>query len=142
MKRRWLAVAAGAMVGAAGLLWWSLGERAPEKASLRAYRDPAMRVVRASSTAEPRDVDALGVLAWMAEPGVAPRRVAGIVVDEAGAPVAGATVRLSSAAQRDLGTPAPSTVTAADGRFDLGDQPAMSWLVVAHKDGYAPSGCG
>lgn len=140
MKRRWLAVAAGALVGAAGLLWWWLGGTSPEKASLRAYRDPAMRVVRASSAAEPRDVDALGVLAWMAEPGIAPRRVAGIVIDEDGAPVEGATVKLSSAAQRDLGAPAPSTVTSADGRFDLGDQPAMSWMVVAHKDGYAPSG--
>lgn len=71
---------------------------------------------------------------WLAQPDVAPRRVAGQVTF-ARAPVSGATVELANLAT-ESGVAAPlRRTTGADGRFDFGLQAAMEWSVRASAPG-------
>jgi hypothetical protein len=73
---------------------------------------------------------------WLAQPGVAARRIAGRVTFN-GAPVAGATVELASlASEAGLVTP-PRKTTDASGAFDFGTQLAMEWSVRASAPGKA-----
>ena len=68
--------------------------------------------------------------AWLIQPDVVPRRVAGRVMF-AGKPVAGATVELASlATESGVGVP-PRRATNAAGEFDFGAQPAMELSVRA-----------
>ncbi|NVB81627.1 MAG: sigma-70 family RNA polymerase sigma factor [Kofleriaceae bacterium] len=68
--------------------------------------------------------------AWLIQPDVKPRRVAGRVTFH-GAPVAGATVELASlATESGLGVPLQRT-SSASGEFDFGAQPAMEFSVRA-----------
>lgn len=68
--------------------------------------------------------------AWLIQPDVKQRRVAGRVTFS-GAPVAGATVELANVAtESGLGMPARRT-TSATGEFDFGEQPAMEFSVRA-----------
>jgi RNA polymerase sigma factor (sigma-70 family) len=71
---------------------------------------------------------------WVAQQGVAPRRIAGRVVF-AGQPVAGASVELASLATECGAAAPPSLTTGADGAFDFGAQPAMRWTVRAIAPG-------
>ena len=86
--------------------------------------------------------------AWLAQPGVAPRRIAGRVVF-ANQPVANATVRIgvlltSPRSHVPAPTPGPSFVevgklqTARTGEFDFGMLPAANFVVSAELDGKAP----
>ena len=87
------------------------------------------------------DDDRLAALAaahppgWLAQDGVAPRRVAGRVVID-GAPVAGATVRLTSELSLAGVTAVRERVTGADGRFDLGTHVARAIVVSAAVPGH------
>jgi RNA polymerase sigma factor (sigma-70 family) len=74
--------------------------------------------------------------AWVAQPGVAARRVAGRVLAGA-APAAGARVVLGHQLAR-YGALAPlETVSDRDGRFDFGPQIATAYTVVAQAPGRA-----
>lgn len=68
---------------------------------------------------------------WFGQPGVAGRRIAGLVLDGAGAPLPGATVRIASALTMSGQRPEPVVTTDASGAFDFGPQPASTYLVVA-----------
>lgn len=72
---------------------------------------------------------------WLAQSGVDGRRIAGIVVDAAGQPLAGASVHLTSkltvARLRDESV----VTTDASGRFDFGAQPATPYVVLAERTG-------
>ncbi len=68
-----------------------------------------------------------------AQPGLAPRRIAGRVLAGA-APVAGAHVQLSLA---DTGAPLAEAVSGVDGHFDLGVQLAAAYLATASAPGAA-----
>lgn len=72
--------------------------------------------------------------AWLGQPGVAPRRVAGRVIFE-GQPVAGAVVELASLASASGYGSAPRLTTNDDGQFDFGKQPAMEFVVRANAPG-------
>ncbi len=76
-----------------------------------------------------------GVLlpAWLGQPGVAPRRVAGRVLLE-GAPLAGARVRLEPE-PLPAGQRADERVTGEDGTFDFGPRPALMHTVSASAPG-------
>jgi len=74
------------------------------------------------------------VPAWLRQPGVAARRIAGRVVFR-GAPVAGASVELASLASEHGLATAPRRTTNAAGEFDFGAQPAMEWNVRASAPG-------
>src|SRR5690606_8938934 len=68
--------------------------------------------------------------AWLIQPDVKPRRVAGRVTFN-GTPVPGATVELANVAtEGGLGAPLRRT-TNATGEFDFGEQPAMALSVRA-----------
>ena len=68
--------------------------------------------------------------AWLIQPDVKPRRIAGKVTFR-GVPVAGASVELASlASESGLGV-APRRTTTATGEFDFGMQPAMEFSVRA-----------
>lgn len=71
---------------------------------------------------------------WLAQPGVAPRRVAGRVTFR-GEPVGDATVTLASLASESGVLPPPRRRTNAAGEFDFGLQPAMEWSVRAAAAG-------
>ena len=74
--------------------------------------------------------------AWLIQPDVKPRRVAGRVLFK-GAPVAGATVELASVAtESGLGAPARRS-TNSNGEFDFGEQPAMEFSVRASAPKHA-----
>jgi protocatechuate 3,4-dioxygenase beta subunit len=68
---------------------------------------------------------------WFGQPGVAGRRIAGLVLDTTGAPLPGATVRMASALTMSGQRPEPVVTTDASGAFDFGPQPASTYLVVA-----------
>jgi protocatechuate 3,4-dioxygenase beta subunit len=132
MKRGRIAVA-GALVaviaGGAAVLWHHHHGRG----QIRARRDPAHRVVRdeiphARKIASP----------WMVERGIPDRHVAGHVVDDRGAPVAGATVTLHAVAIYGNGAEDPQTTTDASGAFDLGDQPPATVALIASGPELAP----
>lgn len=76
-----------------------------------------------------------GVLlpAWLGQPGVAPRRVAGRVLLE-GAPLAGARVRLEPE-PLPAGQRADERVTGEDGTFDFGPRPALMHTVSTSAPG-------
>ncbi|HUS29510.1 MAG TPA: sigma-70 family RNA polymerase sigma factor [Kofleriaceae bacterium] len=71
---------------------------------------------------------------WLAQPGVAARRIAGRVTFN-GTPVAGAAVELASVASEAGLVAAPRKTTDASGSFDFGTQLAMEWSVRASSPG-------
>jgi RNA polymerase sigma factor (sigma-70 family) len=77
-----------------------------------------------------------GIPAWVAQSRVAPRRVAGRVL-QGGAPVAGARIVLGHQLAR-YGALAPlETMTDGQGRFDFGPQIATTYTVMAQAPGQA-----
>ncbi|HEY0707981.1 MAG TPA: sigma-70 family RNA polymerase sigma factor, partial [Polyangia bacterium] len=76
------------------------------------------------------------LLAWTAQPGVAPRRVAGTVTF-AGQPVPGARVLIATQALFRGSRPAEEARSGADGRFDFGMRPAGEYWVAAVAPGHA-----
>ncbi len=117
--------------------WWSQrdGAAGSDDAPAALARDPSARVARAALpyASEPGG----GVrVPWVFEPGLAPRRIAG-VVRAGGAAAAGARVELRTKAG---GAPLSfaSVTTETDGRFDFGAVPAGPWLVIASLADWAP----
>ncbi len=109
-------------------LWWR--GRAPEAAAEAPIL--AARVERAAPAAGPPPAQ----LAWLAQPGVANRRVAGHVRSADG-PVPGARVRLALISAPGAFELVAERRTTADGAFDFGPQPAASFLVSAEAPQYA-----
>jgi hypothetical protein len=72
-----------------------------------------------------------GAPRWLGQTGVKGRPIAGVVVGEDGAPVAGATVRVASSFSIAGLVTVPTRKTDAQGRFDFGPQPAASYVVSA-----------
>jgi RNA polymerase sigma factor (sigma-70 family) len=77
-----------------------------------------------------------GIPAWVAQSGVAARRVAGRVL-EGGAPATGARVVLGHQLARYGALAPPETVSDRDGRFDFGPQLATTYTVMAQAPGSA-----
>ena len=69
--------------------------------------------------------------AWLAQPDVAARRIAGRVVTAEGVPVEGATVGLVGVAVNGGLVDEPRSMTGATGEFDFGPQPATMYTVHA-----------
>ena len=74
--------------------------------------------------------------AWLIQPDVKPRRIAGRVTFR-GAPVAGATVELTSLASESGLVTSPQRTTTSTGEFDFGMQAALPWSVRASAPGKA-----
>ncbi|HMG54459.1 MAG TPA: sigma-70 family RNA polymerase sigma factor, partial [Kofleriaceae bacterium] len=121
-----------ALTGAA--VWWWHSSRSAEPSELmtasRATAPP-----RARTAATP---PAAGVPPWMAQTGVAGRRVAGRVT-AGGNPVAGAVVRLALIAAPDAVQPIADLRSGPDGAFDFGVQPAATFAVSAEAPRLTPS---
>lgn len=138
VRRRLVALAGLAALVAAGLWWWSRGGDTSGSATVE--RDPARRVARAGpSTPAPTLAPSLSAsdLAWLIEPGIDGRRIAGMVIG-GGQPLAGATVELRGELQALFDQAPPRVVTGADGRFDLGLHPPAAYAVVALAPDHRP----
>lgn len=87
-----------------------------------------------ASTADRRALD--HVPEWALQANAPARKIAGHVVT-AGAPVAGATVRIGLQIGEDLVQPVAEVTSAADGSFDFGMRPAAQFTVTAQADNHA-----
>ena len=120
MRKRYIGLVVAVFAAIAVLVsWWQGGS------SEFVERDSSRRVSRASiplPSAKPNTGAPAATLAsWFVEPGIASRRVAGVVLAN-GKPVAGAKVALRSEYARLSGIAPPSRTTDAGGRFDFGMQ--------------------
>ena len=98
--------------------------------------DPERRASSELPGNRPHSVNgaSLAAPAWLSQPGVMPRRIAGRVTFR-GAPVRGATVELASlATESGLVAPLRRSTNEA-GEFDFGPQSAMEWSVRASAQG-------
>jgi hypothetical protein len=139
MKKSVIAAIALLLLILAGVWWWKkggsgAGEQVHTAGAQHAGSSAAAAARGGSGSGASADGDAAP--AWLAQAGVAPRRIAGRVVFR-GAPVAGATVELASLASESGLTPAPQRTTNASGEFDFGSQRAMPWSVRASAPGKA-----
>jgi len=128
-RRLLITVLAVAVAVVLGFLLWPRGKESgiaarPTTGSGGATPAIATRGIKDSATGAPR---------WIGAPGVAGRRVAGVVVGEDGAPIAGATVRLTSRWSAAGLLAAGKQQTDANGRFDFGVQPTTQFIVSADK---------
>jgi len=98
---------------AVGFLW-KHHRAAPSRAAATTTRAPAMLVRRGADQ---------GLPSWLAQDGVAPRRIAGHVTAN-GAAVAGATVKLALRVDAGVLQPLADVTAGPDGAFDFGPQPA------------------
>jgi RNA polymerase sigma-70 factor (ECF subfamily) len=128
--KKLIAVAVVLVFLVAGALLWKYS---------RGGGDAAAPATSAAARA-PRPVGeqhAIGLVpAWIAQPEAPPQRIAGHVVS-AGAPVAGATVRLGLQVDGDLLQPVAEVTSGADGSFDLGAQPAATFAISASAPDHA-----
>lgn len=128
MRPRWLGGVALVLAGVAVWLLWPERNDGDDDAAAPPLRRGAVvtraRIAGADVGAEPAR------MSWMLEPGVAPRRVAGIVTNT-GAPVVGARVELHSLRARALGEDPATVESGADGRFDFGPRPITTSMVWA-----------
>lgn len=104
-------------------LWRSTG--GPKRPA--ASKPPTAVVTQPTAGADPLT----GAPRWLGQPGVQGRPIAGIVVGEDGAPLAGATVRVANTFTMAGLVTLPSKTTGADGRFDFGPQPAAMYVISA-----------
>ena len=104
-------------------LWRSTG--GPSRRSTE--KRPTAVVTQPTAGADPLT----GAPRWLGQTGVRGRPLAGIVVGEDGAPLAGATVRVANAFTMAGLVTVPGQTTGADGRFDFGPQPAATYVVSA-----------
>jgi protocatechuate 3,4-dioxygenase beta subunit len=101
-----------------------------------ADRDGAHRETRSRAAARgARALAPAEVPAWVGQPGIAARRVAGRVVFE-GKPVAGAKVRLDARWRDSVSGIVAVTTTDGDGGFAFGARPALTYLVSAEQPGH------
>lgn len=136
MQRRrtsWIAAAAVIVLALAVGAWWWLTQH-DDASSTRATASTGGSSRGTAPMARGATDPATGVPRWLAQGGVS-RRIAGTVVDESGAPVRGATVRIASIyTNAGLLKPAPRTTDDA-GRFDFGAQPGAEYTVTAEQKG-------
>lgn len=79
-----------------------------------------------------------GVPDWLGQRGIAAQRIAGVVIDERGGLIRGATVRLSAMHTNARLVKEPTAVTDESGRFDFGPQPALTYIVGAEMRPFTP----
>jgi hypothetical protein len=114
--------------------WWVLGRG---RAATHALTGDGSHGRASARFARGATDPATGAPHWLGQG--AARRIAGIVVDERGQPVRGATVRaVSQYTNAGLVKTAPRTTDDA-GRFDFGAQPATTYVVSAEQKGTAPA---
>lgn len=99
---------------------------------------PGATAAGASSLAGSSSDGGAGIPAWLVQPDIKARRIAGRVTFR-GAPLAGATVELASLASESGLVTAPARTTTSTGEFDFGMQPAMPWSVRASAPGKSGS---
>ncbi len=114
----------------AGALMWKRHGDAPSSAPAIATSGSQSR----ASTADRRALD--HVPEWALQANAPERKIAGHVVT-AGAPVAGARVRIGLQIGEDLVQPVAEVMSAADGSFDFGTRPAAQFTVTAQADNHA-----
>ncbi len=114
------------------VVWWTRDARDPSDA-----RRTASSAAVASVPATPRDGDAprSTIPRWWLRPGAKDRRIAGVVIDDGGAPVGGATIRIASMLSTAGFVPMHQRVTDERGRFDFGEQPATGYQISAERAG-------
>lgn len=126
MRKLWVGVGVAVIaLIVAWLVWGREDDRAQHAIGARSGSGSSVRVGRGSdsTTALP---------AWVTR-GFAGKPIAGIVVGEDGAPIAGATVRLSNMYMLAGFMPHAAKQTDASGRFDFGALPAASYSVTAER---------
>ena len=145
--RAWFTVGVTALMGGAALVGVTAGFAArPDPAASQATATSIDQRRRGATSTAPRLRSGLwfaptvasssGIPAWVAQPGLRARRVAGRVL-EGGAPLAGARVVLGHQLAR-YGALAPlQTASDRDGRFDFGPQLATKYTVMAEARGRA-----
>jgi RNA polymerase sigma-70 factor (ECF subfamily) len=134
----WLVLAAVALVAAVlvVLVVGGARERSGARGAVGSARTAAASDERARAPAEDSAYKRLAAIAagqppgWIAQEGVAPRRIAGRVVDD-GQPAAGVLVRLTSELSLAGLVPALEQRTDALGRFDFGEQVARPYALGA-----------
>jgi len=121
-----------ALTGAA-VWWWHRGSGAEPSELMTASRATAPPSARRAAAAAPA-----GVPPWLAQAGVAGRRVAGHV-RSTGGPLPGALVRLGFVTVPDAVQPVAELRSGPDGGFDFGVQPAATFTVSAEAPGLTAS---
>lgn len=116
--RRWLALGVAVLAIAGILVWRYRGADTPPSAP--APEAPVATAPIAGDT--PR---------WVGQSGVRGRRIAGSVVDETGAAIANARVRLTSIAARAGLSDEATVTTDARGRFDFGGRSGSDYTLIA-----------
>jgi RNA polymerase sigma factor (sigma-70 family) len=116
------------LVVAGAWLWKLYGGRSSAPAVATSAPQPR------ASTSEHRALD--HVPEWALQANAPARKIAGRVVS-AGAPVAGATVRIGLEIDEDLVQPIAEVTSAADGSFDFGMRPAAQFTVTAQANNHA-----
>lgn len=128
MKKIVAAVIVVLLLVVGGVLWTKREKSAP----IGAETGSSASAARSWSSAPAGRVEETGSSgpAWLAQPGVAARRIAGRVTFR-GQPVAGALVELANVATEAGNENEPRRTTDATGAFDFGPQRAMEWTVRA-----------
>lgn len=138
MKKVGIAVVVLILIVAA-VLWSTRGEQTPSTgAEGSAGSAGGARSAGSAAASAGTNVSShsAGFPAWLIQPDVKPRRIAGRVTF-LGAPVAGASVELASVASESGLVTAPRRTTTSAGEFDFGMQPALTWSVRASDAGKA-----
>ena len=107
---------------AVGIIWKRT--RSASMTAASSHASPAFAFMRGNPEPHP------SIPSWIAQGGVAPRRIAGRVVANE-APLAGATVTLGLRLGGDAVRPIAEATTAANGVFDFGQQPAAIFVISA-----------
>jgi hypothetical protein len=94
----------------------------------------ALGVPKKPGTIDPQT----GIPEWLGQREVAAQRIAGVVIDERGAPIRGVTVRLAATHIHARLVKEPIVVTDESGRFDFGPQPATTYIVGAEMRPFTP----
>jgi hypothetical protein len=126
MRRWWVALGAGAVLLAAWFLWRARPAERESVAPPGSRARPAPRL----------PVDRPISFAWVGQPGIAARRVAGRVVHD-GNPVPRAAVRLATRELLIGEHTLRAATTGDDGRFEFRGVPALRYNVVAQAEGLA-----
>ena len=137
-RTRRVAITALALVAALLTVTVVMFKRRGEDSPRYVERNPAHRVARAENLREPvAAASPDGPPAWLLEPGIAARRIAGVVLAD-GERLPGATVSLRSEVFTSQGLAPPTQTTNEAGRFDFGEQLPSTYAAVASAAGHRP----
>lgn len=123
-RRYFLALGVCVALAVGFVLWRSRGDEWPG-ATAKVSEAAQAKQLLAARPSENRTAT------WFGQTGLAGRRIAGVVITEDGAPVRGASVRLTSTASRAGLVPEARVVSDDVGRFDLGMQVATTYVISA-----------